>query len=234
MAIFKTGPVIASISGKLGGIVFVNTKQGKVVRKAPSHVRQRTPAQLRNRATFQASQLAWQNLTADERTQWRAAAPLYNRTNRLGVASPLSGYQFFLFVNRSANEEDVNPSVSPPQIQSSTVPTSTSLTSLSLADANWNYTPSPPPPGKHFEEYFAARSYVARSLLSLTNYKLIAVNFLVLGSGTDLRAGFEAVHGPPQLGETIILRNRNTKIGAGTAPGFLPSPVLQTHYTVVA
>ncbi len=99
MAIFSPGPIVGGISGKLGGVVFVNSKKQSVVRFRPGSPRVRSPRQQNALALFTQLQRSWEDLTDEQRQSWRSAASQTTIRNRLGHSSPPGAFQLFVREN---------------------------------------------------------------------------------------------------------------------------------------
>ncbi len=99
MAIFTTGGPVGSISGKLGGIVYVQAKKQAVVRMRPAKRNAVSPRRQATLSRFVALQQHWADLTEAERLTWRTAAAATTLTNRLGRSSPPGAFQLFIREN---------------------------------------------------------------------------------------------------------------------------------------
>lgn len=99
MAIIRTGPVVAAISGGIGGVVFVAGSRSAVVRPRPIAHRKSSPALATARARFMTVRNAWKQLTVEQKAAWATAAALRPSTNRLGQASPMSAFLLFVRTN---------------------------------------------------------------------------------------------------------------------------------------
>ncbi len=102
MAIYRTGPLAGSISGAIGGVVFVEAKGSKVVRHRPVKLHQRGPFVKRSRAFLSNVVRHWATMTSLQRDAWNTAAGNINSTNRLGQASPMLGFNYFVKTNTVA------------------------------------------------------------------------------------------------------------------------------------
>ncbi len=114
MAIFTPGAVVGSISGKLGGSVFVQAKKQAVVRFRPPP--RLTPSQRQgdSKARFVNIQQSWRGLTSANKLAWRNAARATLNTNRLGKSSPPGGFQYFVQVNAELRNTTSNLLLAPP------------------------------------------------------------------------------------------------------------------------
>lgn len=124
MAIFTTGAIIGSISGKLGGLVFVNGKKQGVVRPRPGSPRNRSERQVNALSRFCDLQRAWADLSDDQRLTWAVTARGTQIANRLGKASPPGPFQLFVKENAKLQlgpgtlieEPPVRPISEPPRL----------------------------------------------------------------------------------------------------------------------
>ena len=99
MAIFRTGPIVGGISGKLGGAVFVQGRGSAVLRPRPQSRFTESDIVTRRRSQMQIARRKWSTLTDQQRDSWRTSASLQPSINRLGQAKPLSGFQLFIQSN---------------------------------------------------------------------------------------------------------------------------------------
>jgi len=104
MAIFTPGPLVAHISGNLGGLNFSRGRGASVIRKRLTRVKRATKAQLAQRALIQAIRSKWEALTDLQRRAWDAAAKSYPLTTRLGTPKYISGWQLFSHVVTSRGQ----------------------------------------------------------------------------------------------------------------------------------
>lgn len=96
MAVFRGSAIVGTISGRVGGTVFVTSPGGGVVRAAG--VRTGAPSAAASAAQGQlvAAKAAWQSMSDSRRAAWKAFALGVVRVNRVGVAGSLSGLQAFV------------------------------------------------------------------------------------------------------------------------------------------
>lgn len=98
MAIIRASALVAAISGSVGGVNFATGKRGTVARLRGRRIPTQTEVLLRQQAIFANASRTWRELSNEQRSSWRALAPGYPITNRLGQTSPPSGYTLFLEV----------------------------------------------------------------------------------------------------------------------------------------
>lgn len=99
MAIFLPSPLVGAISGPVGGVTFVTSGRGQVVKGPATTCVRQSPLQLEHRARVQRYQCKWRGLTSAQRDQWRVAAVAVRRVNRLGVVRQMTGFQLFMSIN---------------------------------------------------------------------------------------------------------------------------------------
>lgn len=95
MAIFRPGGVAGSVSGALGGQVYVNSRSGPVIRRRGVRSGGPSIAAVAARGMPGRVAAAWQALTDAQRDAWRTAAAGLRFPNRLGVMRAITGYQLY-------------------------------------------------------------------------------------------------------------------------------------------
>ncbi len=96
MAIFRPSPLVASISGSVGGIQFLSGAGGNVVRARPGKRSQKTKAVLNQQAVYNGAVRAWQGLVPEQRELWVAMARVLSRRNKLSLPRKLSPFQTYM------------------------------------------------------------------------------------------------------------------------------------------
>ena len=101
MAIFLAGPIASDIRGSIGGTVFSRNGSGAIMRARVKPVQPNTAAQNRAKTFFGAANASWNNgdVSAVQRTAWRAYASAVKWLNALGGVITLAGNSVF---NQSA------------------------------------------------------------------------------------------------------------------------------------
>ena len=99
MAIVKLGVLAAGISGKIGGVVFANTKQALVVRPTPVTRHKTSDFLLKSQNQLSRVRRAWATLTTEQQLAWNTEAANLSSTNRLGQTRPRTGFQYFVLTN---------------------------------------------------------------------------------------------------------------------------------------
>ncbi len=99
MAIIQLSALVGSISGNVGGASFANSKSGPVVRQPRRPTHNASATQDAQQVNLLTQINRWRDLSALDRAAWNAAGAQRPFTNRLGIARPLTGYQYFLKLN---------------------------------------------------------------------------------------------------------------------------------------
>ena len=204
MALVKPGPIVADLSGNLGGINFVRNATGLVVRQKLTRRRQRTPAQLAQRAKFAMLTRLWRDLAPSQRTDWDLDASLLPRTNRLGTPRAISGFALFLSLNCSAFTPDPSfwethnvPQITPP-------PTYLALDFTSTTGP-YNVTATPNPTFPEWQAYFGQRSHSTNPVFHPDRWRLISVDQSPIAT-EDIQSDWDSILGAPSAGEVIAVK----------------------------
>jgi len=96
MAIFTPSGLVGAVSGKVGGVTFVTSGRGQVIKSAAVKVRAFTRLQLERQAHMAWMQGKWAALTVEQKAAWSAKALEVVRHNALGQVTTMSGYQAFI------------------------------------------------------------------------------------------------------------------------------------------
>lgn len=100
MAILKYGSLVSEIRGKLNNSIFQRCGQTLSIRNNPSKLQVRNPFGQNSRNNMSAVSSVWRSLSSNQRTAWLYAAPTYPTFDRFGVATVLTAYQLFVYVNK--------------------------------------------------------------------------------------------------------------------------------------
>ena len=99
MAIFRPAPILGAISGNVGGVCFVMSKSGPVIRKRIVRTKNTSRRHTELTIGLQRVRNAWRSLAEPQRAAWRQAALIFPNKNRLGSSTRLSGFQLFTKLN---------------------------------------------------------------------------------------------------------------------------------------
>ena len=104
-------------SGRFGAWIYYMRRNKQVRRPYVKPRDPRTPAQLRNRATFRAAVKAWSEcraMTQDDQLAWIAAAEKIRSRPRLAQSGPLTGQQYFIGVSCARAQQGQGMLLQPP------------------------------------------------------------------------------------------------------------------------
>lgn len=101
MAIIKLGALVVGVRGTVGGVVFSAGKSGPNARLWARGSNPRSEAQSDQRGRYSIMPEWWRALTNTQRSDWDtwAADPAQEKTNALGEAYYVSGYNWFVTIN---------------------------------------------------------------------------------------------------------------------------------------
>ena len=96
MATIKLAGPFAEMSGKLGKLVFTNTKEGTVMRDRVTPTNPKTAAQTAVRTAFRKATKQWATLTPGQMAAWKTYASQHPRTNKTSDEEYIpSGFNWF-------------------------------------------------------------------------------------------------------------------------------------------
>ena len=99
MAKMTPGPVVAAISGSMGGTVFSHNRGGAYFRNRSIPITSTTSFALNAKARLSAASQDWQGLTDAQRASWLQWALQNPVTDTLGFPRHLTGHQAFVGIN---------------------------------------------------------------------------------------------------------------------------------------
>lgn len=100
MARIKYSALVDNIRGSIAGTTFQNNRYGYTVKTKPQLVNRNTAPQILQKLYMSQAARAWRTLTEGNRTNWNTYAETNPRPTRLNPDAYLSGYNYFLYVNR--------------------------------------------------------------------------------------------------------------------------------------
>lgn len=97
---FQLGPLVANVSGSIGGTTFQRGISGPSARVKPRPTRRRTPytSQARQQIAFLSRE--WRALSSANRTAWQTQADAITWYNKFGVVIPGKGYWLYIRCNQ--------------------------------------------------------------------------------------------------------------------------------------
>jgi hypothetical protein len=103
-------------SGRVGPVVYVQSRYGLVVCQFVPPRNPRTADQQLNRGNFGAVSSHWRSLTPEQRLAWAIAAADSYTLTRLGRQTPLSGFNYFVQISNARAHIDLDRFDLPPAI----------------------------------------------------------------------------------------------------------------------
>lgn len=115
MAQLKYGPIITSIKGKIGGVVFQGGRGAQQAKldaiRDSAKLTKADAGRVINTLPITASVAGmWRNLTDEQRTSWNTGAVNYPAYNKFGEAYTPSGFQVFMTLNFQLVALSIGPS----------------------------------------------------------------------------------------------------------------------------
>src|ERR1039457_6500996 len=105
-------------SGRVGPVVYVNSRYGQIVRQYVSPRNPQTPDQQKNRSHFGAVSSRRRALTPAQRIAWCIAAADSYTVSRTGHRVALNGYNYFVRVNGARAHLGLGQFALPPAVPS--------------------------------------------------------------------------------------------------------------------
>lgn len=206
MAIMRLSAMVGGISGKLGGMEFVQSRYGMVARKVGTKTEKGTGAQLAARARHEQVVRAWAERTEAEREAWRAAAAGTTFANRLGVQRCLTGFGLFVRVHVE-RWNSIAIFANPPRVMSRLPsPTAVGVTASAGGDVRvqWTHTL---PALTGIIVVAGARPVSDRPRTFFRGWRNLVVFGKVPGTYNEIiTTGWDDVLGHPVQGEVVAVR----------------------------
>ena len=207
----------------MAGTTSSRNRFGQYRRTRAAPVNPRSTAQGLVRAHMAANSAAWRALTSDQRAGWGSLGAMIQRTDALGQAYTLTGFQAYCSingVNLAAGNAIVAaaPALSTPAALLTATITSTGGT-LSVA-----YTTTPLAASVKLMLYASPQRSAGRQYEG--DFRLIAVTAAAAASPHNLLAAYSARFGVPVVGNRIFFSLVNT-IG-----GFESGPLVTSHVII--
>lgn len=118
MALFRPGPLVGQVSGRVAGVVFARNRGGAYVRNGPSPVQPRTIYQQAVRNALAVASAAWNDLTDNQRQAWSEWAKLNPIKNRIGESVTLQGNAAYVQLNSRLAFLGIAPKTATPAVGS--------------------------------------------------------------------------------------------------------------------
>ncbi|MBA7656718.1 hypothetical protein ES703_64645 [subsurface metagenome] len=228
MAIFMPGPLVAGISGNLGGMNFVQGRNGPFVRRGLTRTVKKTERQLGRRARFDQVVKGWVEWGPEVRESWRAAARDIRFVNRLGLPRAISGFQLFVKLNLARRALDIVWPIPPEVLLRNPAPYNVVLTASAAGAVSvaWD---QPSPPSTAINYFYGARSLSSRPAHHFKNWLYLELETKAAGANNHVLTGYwDPVLGHPMEGELVAVKM------ATHHPMWLFSHYVEAHTVTVA
>lgn len=144
MAIYTPGPMVASVSGSVGGTTFSRNRGGQYTRRRAIPTNPSSTFQLNQRAIFAGQSQRFADITDAERESWRSWAVQNPITNALGNKINMTGHQAFVAINSRLDLTGDTLLDAPPIINAPTALESLVLTAdIGLGEVELAFTATP-------------------------------------------------------------------------------------------
>lgn len=116
MAKFTPGPVVAAVSGSIGGTTFSHNRGGMYMRNRSIPIISTTVEALAAKTRLTTASQSWQGLTEGQRLAWQEFANANPVIDTLGAPRVLSGAQAYIGIHTRMSLEGTTPLTAPPII----------------------------------------------------------------------------------------------------------------------
>jgi len=191
-------------SGRVGNVVFCQTRFGQVVRKYSVPRNPRSPDQTRNRRGFAQVSRRWRALTAEQRIAWCLAAADSYTTSRAGRRVALNGYNYFIRVNASRVHLGLSQFDLPPAVPSFSPNPCAELSVTHTGGTTTLKLRVPSQPGQCTLVQGAAP--VSAGVRCVQHYPLLGLLPAPVDGWSDITALYVARYGVPTVGTAVFIR----------------------------
>ena len=208
MAIFKSNPIVTSISGNLGGASFAAGRGSPIIRQRIRRTKQTDANHMLIRARQAQLRAAWREFTNPQRTAWNTAASTLNHPDRLGTYRPTPGFNLFLRWNTRGWPAVFDPDseiFSDPTIAYSEVPNLKITLNFTAGGPYLISFILGPKVGQRLIVY-VGRTYTAASRRFWNDYRIINARFQPIPQPTNITTEFQALVGDLQQGEQCFIK----------------------------
>ena len=191
-------------SGRVGSVVYVNSRYGQLVRQYVPPRNPQTPDQQKNRSNFGAVSSRWRALEPAKRIAWCIGAADSYTLSRTGRRVALNGYNYFIRVNAARAHLGLSQFDLPP-----TVPSFSPNPVAELAIANNGGTITlklrvPSQPGPYTLVQGAAP--VSAGVRCVQHFPLLGLLPAPVDGWSDITDLYVAWYGAPIVGTVVFIR----------------------------
>ncbi len=205
MALIRTGPVVADISGKVGAVTFAQTKNGTILRSNGIHVKATSARTLLRESHYALARNGWNAKDEAQRQNWITAATQVKYPNRFGEPHNLSGFQFFMKIALLLAATNDFPTLEPPQMLPTVPLLNPGLSIVIGGTYQWTFDNPGGLSGMAGFTY-AARPFTTSPTTSSRYWKFIERGVIGFGNPQIFQDSFNEQMGTPLVGERIGIR----------------------------
>jgi hypothetical protein len=198
MAKFKPGPVVAAVSGSIGGTVFSHNRGGAYMRLRSIPANPQTIYQQNIRSFLALLSQNWRSLSQEGQAAWANWATQNPITDALGESVTLSGHQAFIKLNHRLLQAG-DSIITVPPIVTSPVPLLTLSAAADESDSSLEltFTTTPLPAAVRLMVWAASTNSQGIHFVA-NRYRLINISAKAATTGLDVGAAAET-----RLGDLI-------------------------------
>jgi hypothetical protein len=191
-------------SGRVGPVVYVNSRYGQLVRQYVPPRNPRSEFQQKNRSNFGAVSSRWRGLSAAQRIAWCLAAADSYTVSRAGRRVALNGYNYFVRVNAARAHLGLGQLDLPPS-----VPTfnPNPVAELSITGSGATLTMKvrvPSQPGQY--TLVQGAGPVSAGVRCVQHFPLLGLLPAPVDGWSDIKALYVARYGVPTVGSVVFIR----------------------------
>jgi hypothetical protein len=210
-------------SGRVGTVVYINSRYGQLARQYVPPRNPRTPDQQNNRSTFGAVSSRWRTLTPEQSAAWCLAGANKTSLNSAGRTVALSGYNFFMSINARRARlglpqfdlPPAQPSFNPNPVAELVVTNSGDMIILKVR--------VPSQPGQYTLVQGAAP--VSTGVRCVQHFPFLGLLPPPTGGWSDITELYVARYGLPPVGTVIFIRTCQHVDGSTDVPRLTSAPV---------
>ena len=191
-------------SGRVGSVVYVNSRYGQIVRQYVTPRNPRTPDQQNNRSNFGTVASRWKALDPAQRIAWCIAAADSYTVSRTGHRVALNGYNYFIRVNAARAHLGLSQFDLPPAVPSFTP---NPVAELSIANTGGAITMKlrvASQPGQYTLVQGAAP--VSAGVRCVQHFPLLGLLPAPVDGWSDITTLYVARYGVPTVGTAVFIR----------------------------
>jgi hypothetical protein len=196
--------ISAPQSGRVGPVVYVNSRYGQLVRQYVPPRNPKSPQQQLNRSNFGQVSSRWRALAPAQRIAWCIAAADSYTISRTGRRVALNGYNYFIRVNAARAHLGLSQFDLPPAVPSFSP---NPVAELSIANTGGTITVKlrvPSQPGQYTLVQGAAP--VSAGVRCVQHFPLLGLLPAPVDGWSDITALYVARYGVPMVGTAVFIR----------------------------